>query len=248
MQMKVCLLETFLIHFIYIIKEAIRTKEVKMLKVFIVEDEHPISDLIKMSLEDAGYNCTCAYDGLEAADILEEHSFDLVLLDIMLPHINGYELLEYIKPLEIPVIFLTAKADLKDRVNGLTLGAEDYIVKPFEITELLARINVVLRRFHKSERLLVFHDLIIDLDKRTVEQNKNIIELTPKEFNLLVFFVRNKDMVLYRDKIYESVWETEYDGNTRTLELHIQRLRKKTGLDKYLKTLYKSGYLLDSKE
>lgn len=219
-----------------------------MVKILIVEDERPISDLIKMNLEDAGYNCTCAYDGLAAANLLEDHTFDLILLDIMLPHIDGYELLDYIKPLQIPVIFLTAKNAVKDRVKGLTAGAEDYIIKPFEISELLARVQVVLRRFHKSEKVLAFHDLIIDLDKRTVEKNGRSINLTPKEFDLLAYFIRNKDMVLYRDKIYEAVWETEYDGNTRTLELHIQRLRKKTGLEKHLKTLYKSGYCLDSKE
>lgn len=218
------------------------------MKILIVEDERPISDLIKMNLEDEGYQCTCTYDGLSAADILEEQRFDLILLDIMLPHIDGYELLDYIKPLHIPVIFLTAKAALKDRVKGLNLGAEDYIVKPFEISELLARVNVVLRRFHKNEKILAFHNLIINLDKRCVTRDGKPIELTPKEFELLVYFVRNKDMVLYRDSIYEAVWETEYDGNTRTLELHIQRLRKKTGLEKHLKTLYKSGYRLDSKE
>lgn len=218
------------------------------MRILIAEDERPISDLIKMNLEDEGYQCTCAYDGLSAANILEEQSFDLVLLDIMLPHIDGYELLDYIKPLHIPVIFLTAKAALKDRVKGLNLGAEDYIVKPFEISELLARINVVLRRYHKNEKILAFHNLIIDLDKHCVTRQNKLIDLTPKEFELLVYFVRNKDIVLHRDSIYEAVWETEYDGNTRTLELHIQRLRKKTGLEKHLKTLYKSGYRLDSKE
>lgn len=217
-----------------------------MTNILIVEDERPISDLIKMNLEDAGFHCTCAYDGLTAADILEDHCFDLILLDIMLPHINGYELLDYIKPLNIPVIFLTAKAAIRDRVKGLNLGAEDYIVKPFEISELLARVNVVLRRFHKSEKILAFHDLIIDLDKQSVHRGSEAISLTPKEFDLLVYLVRNKDLVLQRDSIYEAVWETEYDGNTRTLELHIQRLRKKTGLEHQLKTLYKSGYRLDS--
>lgn len=216
--------------------------------ILIVEDERPISDLIKMNLEDEGYRCTCVYDGLAAADILEEHTFDLILLDIMLPQIDGYELLEYIKPLHIPVIFLTAKASLNDRVKGLNLGAEDYIVKPFEISELLARVNVVLRRFHKNEQILAFHDLIIDLEKKTITRDNHNIDLTPKEFDLLVYFVRNKDMVLHRDSIYEAVWETEHDGNTRTLELHIQRLRKKAGLEKHLKTLYKSGYRLDSNE
>ncbi|MCM1498651.1 MAG: response regulator transcription factor [Clostridium sp.] len=217
-----------------------------MINIFIVEDERPISDLIKMNLEDCGFHCTCAYDGLEAADILEDHDFDLILLDIMLPHIDGYELLDYIRPLNIPVIFLTAKSATKDRVKGLNLGAEDYITKPFEISELLARINVVLRRFHKNEKILAFHDLIIDLDKQSVHRSGKAINLTPKEFDLLVYLVRNKDFVLQRDAIYEAVWETEYDGNTRTLELHIQRLRRKTGLEHHLKTLYKSGYRLDS--
>lgn len=216
------------------------------MNILIVEDERPISDLIKMNLEDCGFHCTCAYDGLQAADILESHHFDLVLLDIMLPEIDGYELLDYIRPLHIPVIFLTAKGAVKDRVKGLNLGAEDYIVKPFEISELLARVNVVLRRFHKSEKILAFHDLVIDLDKRTVYREEQAISLTPKEFDLLVYLVRNKDLVLQRDSIYEAVWESEYDGNTRTLELHIQRLRKKTGLEYQLKTLYKSGYRLDS--
>ncbi len=220
----------------------------KQTKILIVEDEIAISSLIKMNLEAEGYTCTVANDGGTAADLLEEHTYDLALLDIMLPEIDGYELLEYIKPLNIPVIFLTAKASLDDRVKGLNLGAEDYIIKPFEISELLARVNVVLRRFHKNEEILAFSDLIIELDKQNVTRNGELIDLTPKEFELLVYLVRNKDLVLHRDTIYENVWETEYDGNTRTLELHIQRLRKKAGLSKHLKTLYRSGYRLDSRE
>lgn len=219
----------------------------KQTKILIVEDEKAISSLIDMNLSSEGYICTVANDGATAADLLIDHMYDLILLDIMLPEINGYELLEYIKPLHIPVIFLTAKASLTDRVQGLNLGAEDYIVKPFEISELLARVNVVLRRFHKNEDILAFSDLIIDLEKQSVTKNGHIIDLTPKEFELLVYLIRNKDIVLHRDTIYEAVWETEYDGNTRTLELHIQRLRKKAGLDKHLKTLYKAGYRLDSR-
>lgn len=217
-------------------------------KILIVEDERAISDLIKLNLTAEGYNCYTAYDGLAAADLLEDNNYDLILLDIMLPHIDGYELLEYIKPLNIPVIFITAKATLNDRIKGLNLGAEDYIIKPFEVSELIARVNVVLRRFHKNEQILSFRDLIIDIEKQTVTKSGKLLDLTPKELELLVYFVRNKDMVLRRDSIYESVWETEYDGNTRTLELHIQRLRKKAGLEKFLKTLYKSGYRLDSRE
>lgn len=215
-------------------------------KILIVEDERAISDLIKMNLEIEGFICETAYDGARAEDLLIDNVYDLVLLDIMLPEVNGYELLEFIKPNNIPVIFLTAKNSLDDRIKGLNLGAEDYIVKPFEISELIARVNVVLRRFNKQEKLLSFADLTIDIERKSVTKKGSLIDLTPREFELLVYLVRNKDLVLSRDTIYQAVWESEFDGETRTLELHIQRLRKKTGLDKQLKTLYKSGYRLDS--
>ena len=216
-----------------------------MIKILVVEDERPISDLIRMNLEDAGYQCTCALDGLTAADILETHTFDLVLLDIMLPKVDGYELFEYIKPTGTPVIFLTAKAGLNDRVKGLNLGAEDYIVKPFEIVELMARIQVVLRRYHKDATKLVFGDIVINTENRTVCRNGQEIVLTPKEFTLLELLVRNKNMTLFRDKIYELVWENDSYGDTRTLDLHVQRLRKKLGLTEKLKTIYKVGYRLE---
>lgn len=218
-----------------------------MIKILIVEDERPISDLIKINLSDAGYDCTCAYDGLTAANILESHTFDLVLLDIMLPEIDGYELLEYIKPLDIPVIFLTAKSALNDRVKGLTLGAEDYIVKPFEIVELLARVNVVLRRYNKNSSMLHYDDITIDPDNKIAKKNDTVLDLTPKEFDLLVMFVRNINITLFRERIYESIWESDYFGDTRTLDLHIQRLRKKAGLEHKLKTVYKVGYRLEGK-
>ena len=216
-----------------------------MIKILVVEDERPISDLIRMNLEDAGYQCTCALDGLTAADILEKHTFDLVLLDIMLPKVDGYELFEYIKPTGTPVIFLTAKAGLNDRVKGLNLGAEDYIVKPFEIVELMARIQVVLRRYHKDATKLVFGDIVLNTENRTVCRNGQEIVLTPKEFTLLELLVRNKNMTLFRDKIYELVWENDSYGDTRTLDLHVQRLRKKLGLTEQLKTIYKVGYRLE---
>ncbi len=238
-----------MIHFIvileFVIKKGYNDKGGSMIRILVVEDEKPISDLIRMSLEDAGYICTCVYDGLTAANILENNLFDLVLLDIMLPEINGYELLEYIRPLEIPVIFITAKADLTDRVNGLNLGAEDYIVKPFEIVELLARIHVVLRRYHKTEGFLSFKDIVIDLKNKRVTKNGSDLTLTPKEYELLALFFRNKEITLFRERIYETVWNSEYTGDTRTLDLHIQRLRRKTGLEKELKTVYGVGYRLE---
>lgn len=216
-----------------------------MIKILIVEDEKPISNLIKMNLEDAGYHCTCAFDGMEAADILEEKTFDLILLDIMLPKVDGYELLEYIRPMDIPVIFLTAKAGLNDRVKGLNLGAEDYIVKPFEIVELLARVQVVLRRYRKNTSILQYGNITIDTENRTVLLDGKNVELTPKEFMLLELFVRNVNITLFRDKIYELVWENDCYGDTRTLDLHVQRLRKKLGLTDKLKTVYRVGYRLE---
>ena len=215
-----------------------------MIKILVVEDERAITDLIKINLIDSGYDVCCVYDGLAAADILETNTFDLILLDIMLPNIDGYELLSYIRPLKIPVIFITAKASLDDRVKGLMLGAEDYIIKPFEIVELLARINVVLRRYNKTETTLTYHDISIDTDNKIVTKGGKIIELTPKEFEILVLFVRNINITLFREKIYETVWESDYYGDTRTLDLHIQRLRKKVGLENNLKTVYKAGYRL----
>jgi DNA-binding response OmpR family regulator len=219
-----------------------------MINILIVEDERAISDLIRLNLSRAGYNCTAAYDGMEAADILEDKDFDLILLDIMLPKVNGYELMEYIRPLKIPVIFITAKASLDDRIKGLTSGAEDYIVKPFEVVELLARVRIVLRRYDKAEKNLHFLDVSVDLDNMLVKKNDVEIDLTPKEFDLLVLLMRNKNITLFREKIYEEIWGEAYDSDTRTLDLHIQRLRKKVGLEKYLKTVYRVGYRLEDRD
>ena len=219
-----------------------------MLKILIVEDEKPISDLIVMNLTRAGYNCTALYDGESAADMLETNNFDLILLDIMLPKINGYELMEYIRPMNIPVIFITAKASLDDRIKGLTSGAEDYLVKPFEIVELLARINIVLRRYNKTESILTFKDITVDTENHIVKKGDTAVSLTPKEFELLVVFIRNKNITLFRDRLYELVWpELIYSdeiSETRTLDLHIQRLRKKLDLKNDLKTIYNAGYRL----
>ena len=219
-----------------------------MLKILIVEDEKPISDLIVMNLIRAGYNCTALYDGESAADMLENNNFDLILLDIMLPKINGYELMEYIRPMNIPVIFITAKASLDDRIKGLTSGAEDYLVKPFEIVELLARINIVLRRYNKTESVLTFKDITVDTENHIVKKGDTAVSLTPKEFELLVVFIRNKNITLFRDRLYELVWpELIYSdelSETRTLDLHIQRLRKKLDLKNDLKTIYNAGYRL----
>lgn len=216
-----------------------------MIRILIVEDERAISDLIKINLTKAGYECTCVYDGMAAADILERNKFDLIILDVMLPGPDGFELMEYIKPMEIPVIFLTAKASLNDRLRGLTSGAEDYIVKPFETVELLARIGIVLRRYNKESERLSYNNIEADAQKRTVTYNGEETELTPKEFDLLVMLIRNRGITLFREKIYEEVWGIEFSAESRTLDLHIQRLRKKLGLEGSLKTVFKVGYRLE---
>lgn len=216
-----------------------------MFNILIIEDEQAISNLIYVNLSDEGYRCTCAFDGKQGADLIESETYDLILLDIMLPEIDGYELLEYIKPLGTPVIFLTAKGTVDDRIKGLKLGADDYLVKPFQIGELSARIESVLRRYGKSEKQLSFADVYINIESRQAIKHNQLIELTVKEFDLLVELVRNKNVALYRDKLYEKVWGEPFVGETRTLDSHIQRLRKKLGWEDYIKTVFRIGYRLE---
>lgn len=216
-----------------------------MLKVLIVEDEKAISNLILINLKAEGYSCTCAYDGKEAADQIEKNNYDLILLDIMLPEIDGYELLEYIRPTETPVIFITAKGNLHDRVQGLRLGADDYIVKPFQISELTARVDALLRRMGKSVTQFSLFGVEINTESRIVTKGGIPIDLTLKEFDLLVELIRNKNVALYRDRLYEKVWNEPFTGETRTLDSHIQRLRKKLDWDEHIKTVFRIGYRLE---
>lgn len=217
-----------------------------MNEILIAEDEAPIANLLRTALEGAGYRCLWAQDGCQASDLLEERPFDLVLLDIMLPGADGYEVLEYCKALEVPVIFLTAMGSLQDRVKGLRLGAEDYITKPFELMELLARVETVLRRCGKTGRVLSLPpDIEIDTASRVVKKAGTAVPLTAKEYDLLLLFLQNKNIALYRDRIYERVWGEEYLGDSRTVDLHIQRMRKKLGLEKRLVAVYKVGYRLE---
>ena len=216
-----------------------------MIQILIVDDEKPICDLIQMSLTRAGYHCTCVYDGLAAADILERNVFDLILLDVMLPNADGFELMEYIRPLGIPVIFLTARGSVDDRVRGLRMGAEDYIVKPFEVIELLARVEVVLRRCQKTGEHITCGDLEIDLRSMQVHRGGEAIDLTKTEWDLMLLFVRNRGAALYRDTIYERVWGGEYPVGSRVVDLHIQRLRRKIGWEDKLRTVNRVGYRLE---
>ena len=217
-----------------------------MIQILIVEDEKPISNLIRLSLKKAGYACCCAYDGAEATDILESRRFDLILLDIMLPEIDGFSLMEYIRPMEIPVIFLTARNSVADRVKGLDMGAEDYIVKPFEIMELLARVNVVLRRYHKTDTELRIGGLVIDTQAMLVYRDGEAIPLTPKEYELLLLFARNPGIALYRETIYERIWNEDFPYGSKTVDLHVQRLRKKIGWEDLLHAVPKVGYRLEA--
>ena len=216
-----------------------------MIRILIVEDEKPIAELIRMSLRKAGYICTCAADGAAAADLLESNAYDLILLDVMLPKIDGFELMEYIRPTGTPVIFITAKNAVSDRVKGLRMGAEDYIVKPFEVIELLARVEVVLRRCQKTGEHITCGDLEIDLRSMQVHRNGEAIDLTKTEWDLMLLFVRNRGAALYRDTIYERVWGGEYPVGSRVVDLHIQRLRRKIGWEDKLRTVNRVGYRLE---
>ena len=213
-----------------------------MINILIVEDEKPIYNHILLSLTKEGYRCTCAFDGASAADLLESNTYDLILLDVMLPQVDGFELMEYIRPLEIPVIFLTAKASVADRVKGLRLGAEDYIVKPFEVIELLARVDVVLRRYRKCDMMIETGGLRIDTGSMQVWRGEDEISLTRTEYELLLLFARNPRRAMYRETIYERVWGEEYPFGSKAVDIHVQRLRKKVGWERQLHAVNKVGY------
>lgn len=215
-----------------------------MINILIVDDEKPIADLLKMGMTKAGYNCVCAYDGNDALEKIEKHLFDLILLDVMMPGIDGFELMEYIRDMNIPVVFLTAKCALDDKLKGLRLGAEDYIVKPFEMLEVAARVEGILRRHGKLQDTITIDSLVINTSAMTVQQDGQEINLTKKEYDLLLIFARNPGIVLYKQTIYEQVWGGEYPENTRTVELHIQRLKKKLGWTDKIKPVYTVGYRL----
>lgn len=212
--------------------------------ILVVEDDVAINNLLKRTLNKVGYQVTETFDGASAADYLEKEKFNLALVDIMLPEVDGFELLPYLKEYGVPTIFLTARDKTSDKVKGLSLGADDYITKPFDIEELLARIAALLRRTNNLEEL-IYGDIVIDVSKRQVKKEGEIISLTPKEFDLFYFLVVNKNVAVSREMIYENVWESEEYEDTRTLDLHIQRIRSKLGLTKKIRTIYKLGYILE---
>ncbi|MEW9077609.1 response regulator transcription factor [Terrisporobacter glycolicus] len=216
-----------------------------MMKILVVEDEAAIRDLISINLSLVGYEVFKAEDGLEAKEFLESNRVDLILLDVMIPGIDGFSLIEKIKKYNIPVIFVTAKESVLDRVKGLRLGAEDYIVKPFETIELLARIEVILRRYNKDNHKIKFENVEVDTNKRIVKLNDKEVYLTAKEYDLLILFLQNRNMALSREQILDRVWGFEYVGETRTVDIHVQRIREKLDLKNSIKTVFKVGYRLE---
>lgn len=214
-----------------------------MAKILIVEDEVPINTLIKKNLELVGHECVSVYDGQAAIDVLKDHSFDLILLDVMLPGLDGFEVFEKIS--RVPAIFLTARSSLSDRLKGLTMGADDYLTKPFEMLELLARVDAVLRRTKKEEKSFAFDNVIIRFDSRQILLDGAVVDCTPKEYDLLEALVVNRNIALSREKLLSLAWGYDYEGDTRTVDVHIQKLRKKLGLEERIKTVYKLGYRLE---
>ena len=215
-----------------------------MEKILIIEDEQSIRELIKLNLSVVGYETYEASDGEEGLKVLNSREVDLVILDLMLPKIEGYDLLPLILEKKVPVILLTAKDGIKDKVKGLNMGADDYITKPFDVLELLARIKAVLRRAGKEIKRKGFDDVEIYDEQRKVFKAGLEIELTPKEYDLLKILVDNKGIAMSRDKLLELVWDYDYEGNTRTVDVHVQRLRNKLKTDK-IKTVYKVGFRLE---
>ena len=214
-------------------------------RILVVDDEKEIADLVEIYLVSEKFDVIKCYDGDTAIDAIEHEKIDLAILDIMLPGINGYELMDYAKACELPVIFLTALGSTEHKVKGLRMGADDYLPKPFEIVELLARVEAVLRRYHKTETMIQVNNVTIDTASHRVTLDGEEIYLTPKEFDLLLLFARNKNRALYRETIYETVWGGEYMGQSRTVDLHVQRLKKKLHWENIIIAVYKVGYRLN---
>ncbi len=216
-----------------------------MIHILIVEDDDHIARLLSTTLSLAGYESERCADGEAAVTRVFAGGLDLVLLDVMLPGLDGFGVMERIREVGVPVIFLTAMQDVMDKVRGLRLGAEDYIVKPFEAMEVLARIEVALRRAGKGGRVLACADVQVDLERHTVEQTGRAIALTPKEFDVLVLFMKNPNIAITRERLLASVWGYEFEGESRTVDIHVQTLRRKLGWQERLVTITKYGYRLE---
>ena len=211
------------------------------------DDEEELLEALQLFLEREHMKLIKAADGPAALRLFEKEQPDLVLLDVMLPEVDGFAVKEQLPP-QTPVIFVTAKVSLPDKLKGLNLGAEDYITKPFEMLELLARIQTVLRRAGKQAKTFCWQGLQVDFDSHLVTRNGKTVDLTPQEYSLLETLLLNRNIALSRERLLESAWGYDYMGETRTVDNHILRLRKKLGLEKEIQTIYKLGYRLSFPE
>lgn len=218
-----------------------------MARILVAEDERPINDLICRHLRLVGHEPQAAFDGAEALALARGARFDLALLDVMMPEIDGFEAKRLMPP-DLPVIFVTAKSDLASRLDGLGMGADDYIVKPFETLELLARVEAVLRRTGRQERAFEHAGVRVELDTRRAFKDGGEVVLAPKEFDLLEALVANRNLALSREKLLEIVWGYDFAGESRTVDMHVLRLRRKLGWEDVIQTVYKVGYRLNARE
>lgn len=214
-----------------------------MARILIVEDDKAINELMVRCLTMTGHECLTAFSGSEALCVVKKESPDLILLDINLPDMDGFDVMELVRG--IPVIYVTARNEITDRIKGLNGGAEDYIVKPFDFQELVARVYVVLRRFGKEDHIFCFGKVKVDLHNFKVYKGEEEISITKQEFELLKALIINKNVTLTREQLLNAAWGWDYDGEERTVDVHIQRLRKKLQCEEYIKTIYKIGYRLE---
>ena len=213
-----------------------------MARILIVEDDRAISGLMVRTLTVNGHQCLTAFRGSEAVSVFDKQSVDLVLLDINLPDMDGFSVAKKLKG--VPIIYVTARGEISDRIRGLDSGGEDYIVKPFHIQELVSRVNVILRRYNKKD-IFCLGRVKADLQSGKVFLNEEEIVLTKRKFELLKMLILNKNITLTREQLLNGAWEWDYDGDERTVDIHIQRLRKKLNWESYIKTIYKTGYRLE---
>ena len=217
-------------------------------RILIVEDDRDIAEGIGLNLELSDYAYLIIDDGLAAAEHLkQDKSFDLALLDIMLPGLDGFALMSYMQQYNIPVLYLSAKSDIPSRVRGLRDGAEDYIVKPFSMLELLVRMEKILDRNGKLNKILRFQDITLDIEKRTVVKNGSVIALQPLEFDLLAKLMRYQNCTLPRERLLNEIWGIDFAGGTRTVDIHVAHLRKKLGLENAIQAVSKVGYRLEDR-
>ena len=216
--------------------------------ILIVEDDPDIASLVSLTLESESSSCRICRDGQEALQLIQQHPYDLVVLDVMLPGLDGFALAETLKERGAlpPILFLTARTEVADRVRGLRLGAEDYLIKPFHPVELQARADKILRRHQKAASGYRVKDVTLNPDTRQVEKAGQPVELTPQEYELLYMLIRHRNMALSREQLLQGAWGYDYLGGTRTVDMHIQRLRQKLGFEQVIKTVYKLGYRLET--